>query len=280
MNWRSLRNFRFPARSWPCLLLATGLLATLPVLSVQATLVVPLTVEQMAALSDDIVHVQVKATESDIYNGKIITRSDMRVVESLMGKRDAGDEIEMVTLGGEYGKLATITPGLPSFEEGDELILFLGPPATRNARRSSTRLNPDSPLNQSHQVIGGYQGRFTIVREKVITQVGDRRLAREEAKVVRSRDRSPVSTANAPTLEAFRAEVVDVVTRQSARRSMEKIPGVTGMFSVAAEEPGALAIRRFDPLPRVASEGLEETGAEEEAPANDPASDPDEQPSE
>ena len=117
-------------------LAAVLILLTAPVLA-QATVVQDLGLDRALELSSDVVtgeviHQEAYRTE----RGLIYTETLLRVDQSLKGSSASGDTIVLRHLGGLVGELGMEVAGMPRFESGERLLLFLEPgrdPATRRA---------------------------------------------------------------------------------------------------------------------------------------------------
>jgi hypothetical protein len=117
----------------------------------------PLTLRQLAAESDAVVHGKVLAQEStwDVTRGKIYTHTRVQVLRGLLGK--VGDlEIMVRQLGGQVGKVAMQLSGSASLKVGEEVLLFLSRDASY------------------HYVVGLAQGKFAVTADgqgrKVLTR--------------------------------------------------------------------------------------------------------------
>ena len=96
-------------------LFSTGLLAT----SVQK-----FSLRELASHSKSVVVARVQSSESRWDGGEIYTYTTIQVSEGLKGARK-GQSIVVRQLGGQVGDLASIVPGMPAFERGQEVVLFL-----------------------------------------------------------------------------------------------------------------------------------------------------------
>lgn len=245
-----------------------ALLASLAILAcaaaASASLVAPMTVEEMAAIAEDIVHVRVAQSESVLHNGLIITVHDLEVIETLKGRTRGGDHMEVATPGGTIGALSAIAPGTPQLREGREAVLFLSRPADRLRARlgSEARLDEESPLVRSPRVVGGFQGAFHVI------DAGTPEQRREEARMPASlRPMRPPTTApivmregnpgraitalEAPTLHDFKAAIRGL-EGQAGMRTVRDIP-LVGRVPMTMESPAAAPLRAFDPIPAFAT---------------------------
>lgn len=249
-------------RSFSPVRVAAGLAFLLAVLAfalpsrVSASVAVPLTVEEMSAIADDIVHATVETSETDLYKGKIFTRHTLRVEESLKGTAEKGGTMQTVTLGGRMGKIASVSPGLAQLQEGEEVILFVSKPAEKLKRRSEAPVEYDmeSPFIQNSQIIGGFQGKFSVVRQQVEHEApGGRRMTSETVRVFRAAPGRHVKPTECPTLKQFKDQVRMVASDQVPVRRSEREIATVGKVAVSPENDAHQALRFFDPLPRRAA---------------------------
>ncbi|MFH1811837.1 MAG: matrixin family metalloprotease [Pseudomonadota bacterium] len=101
------------------------LAALLPGLA-QATVVAPLDLDRMIALSDTIVNGRVLAisVEELTPQGLIVTRVLLRVDEAVVGA-STGEVIEVLVPGGDLGARRQVVPGSHHFAVGEEVVLML-----------------------------------------------------------------------------------------------------------------------------------------------------------
>ena len=256
-------RLHFRLQAWALCALA-AMLALLTASPARASLVAPMTVEEITAVSDEVVHGRVLESTSRFYKGMIVSEHDVEVVESLKGDRPAGATMRLATPGGNVGPIGAVAPGAPTFRPGDEVVLFLAKPDTNTRARGAdlSYLDMESPLIQSPQVIGGFQGHFRVVRPATPEQVAADKELPASARPMRApgdvaiihRDNPgrPVTLAAAPTLDEFKAQVRDAASPQRAR-TMREIP-LVGRFAVAPERRESKALRAFDPLPVFATD--------------------------
>ena len=92
----------------------------------QALVVVPVDLGQLAQMSPVIVH----GTVGDVRPQLALDRRRVDTFVSLdvsaYVKGNLGAELVFRVPGGQFGRYRTIVPGAPSFEPGDEVVLFLG----------------------------------------------------------------------------------------------------------------------------------------------------------
>lgn len=247
--------------------------------------VVPMTLEEMYAISDTVAAVRVEETRTEPYEGLIITKARVRSVEVLKGR--LGAETELALLGGDYKQLSMRVPSLPMLDKGEEVLLFLSNPSEKLPRAARQKLDASSPLIASPQIVGGWQGKLSIVRseaEKEMQITGSAPIP-ESAKVTRRGPRAGnVALAGAPAYSEVRGALQRLETRQKAaekdaKTSTRRIPGVPGEYRIA-ERTDDPVLRRFDPLPSMAYLSEEELAElQRQAAANGglPAPDPGEE---
>lgn len=235
-----------------CLALALGLLA----FNKPATAnVIPMTLEEMVAVSDTIITVRVESTESTIETGKIFTTAKLNVVDTFKGK--ARTEETIVYPGGKYGKLVMAVPSVPSFRAGEEAILFLSKPLDRLPKNVRANYNSESPMFGSYSVVGGFQGKISIVNlgaEDAPARRGDVAVpagARVMRAAANDSGGNEVTYNYERVSDALRSLVQVQRTRELQRGAQEKIPGIYGSFAIP-ERSADPVIRAFDPLPALA----------------------------
>ena len=113
--------------------------------SARATSMRKLSLGELAKDSKSVVHAKVTKSESRWDGKEIYTYTTLSVISSLKGARK-GETIVVRQLGGTVGTIASIVPGMPSFESGEEVFVFL----TRNDK-------------SGHPWVNGFQqGQFTV----------------------------------------------------------------------------------------------------------------------
>jgi hypothetical protein len=123
--------------------------------SAYATAVQRLSLEDLARRAHTIVVGRV--TNSRTYwssNGKLIfTNYTIQVDESIKGQ--AGQTVEVTTIGGKIGSIELHVAGMPAFETGESAVVFIEPSAGYQT------------------VLGLSQGKFTVKNGEVMNTVGD-----------------------------------------------------------------------------------------------------------
>lgn len=93
---------------------------------VEASTVVPLSVEEMTRRSAVVARAKVRSSVSSWGEQKkhIFTKTVLELSEVWVG--EVTREIELVTLGGQVGDRVSKVAGGPEFTEGDDVVVFLG----------------------------------------------------------------------------------------------------------------------------------------------------------
>ena len=110
--------------------LAVLLLALTFPRSLDASVVIPATLDELAGEADLIVHARVARVDTRQAPGtlrveRVVT---LAVVRALKGS--PGEALELVLPGGTFGRYRTVVPGVPEIAEGEEAVLFLRPSTT------------------------------------------------------------------------------------------------------------------------------------------------------
>ena len=92
-----------------------------------ASIVIPATLDELAGEADLIVHARVARVDTRQAPGtlrveRVVT---LAVVRALKGS--PGEVLQLVLPGGSYGRYRTVVPGVPEVAEGEEAVLFLRP---------------------------------------------------------------------------------------------------------------------------------------------------------
>ena len=125
---------------------AAGLFAATIPSTARATILKPLTVEQLAVRSERIVVGKVVARKSRWNRSatRIVTEVTVRITERLKEKNNRAKTVKFSRLGGRVGRLEMRVLGAPRFRQGDRVLVFL--------TRRNNRL----------YVTGMLQGRFRL----------------------------------------------------------------------------------------------------------------------
>lgn len=127
------------------LLLSLGFVST----QAEATIVVPLTLEQMQTRSNVVVRAVVldSVSEWDRSEKHIFTFTRLKVLETFKGTNSVGEIIRIRTLGGEVGEVGMAVAGTAKFQPSEEVVIF-----GRTDRYDAANF----------QVVGMSQGKFSI----------------------------------------------------------------------------------------------------------------------
>jgi hypothetical protein len=111
-----MRRLRFVAMLAACTVAGAGL---------EATLILPASLEELVTWARAIVHGRVVVTEPRWADGhrQIETLVTVRAEEYLKG--DLGGEVTFKVPGGQMGPYRRVVVGAPTFREGDEVVVFL-----------------------------------------------------------------------------------------------------------------------------------------------------------
>jgi hypothetical protein len=107
--------------------LLTYLIALLAnITAVSATSVVQFSFDSLCETSAKIAHVQCVTSKAIVAEDGIRTETRFKVFEGIKG--EVGKEIVIALPGGQIGDRRVTVPGMPSFREGEETVLFLSGP--------------------------------------------------------------------------------------------------------------------------------------------------------
>jgi hypothetical protein len=174
------------------------LLVTIPL---HATVLLPIEFRELVTTAPVIVHGQVVDVHSEWVDGRRAVETFVTVEAAEYLKGNLGERVTFKVPGGQLGRYRTVFVGAPSFQPGDEVVLFLNPNAS------------SFPF-----IIGLSQGVFRIVND---TQSGRRVVTppavmsiggADPVRVVRGDPaRKPVS------MDVFRDAVRQVLSEGAAR---------------------------------------------------------------
>ena len=108
----------------------------------------PMTIKELTGGSDLLIHGRVGSLASSKEGQRIFTTIHLAAIEALKGTLTA-DGVTLKLYGGSYEGKRTIVVGGPTFDPGEEVVVFL------------KRNGPDD----TYGVLGLAQGKFRIVRE-------------------------------------------------------------------------------------------------------------------
>lgn len=148
------------------LLLLTGFVFLLSApLMLTGSVVVLMDLDELVAGSDSIVEAEVESVQSRWENRQIFTHITIRIVDPMKGDRSRTLVIRQ--LGGRVGALNAVVAGMPQFEPGAHVIVFL----------------KDSG-NGTFQVVGMNQGRYVITEDYAISNISGVDLMNPETGIV------------------------------------------------------------------------------------------------
>jgi len=160
----------------------------------RATVLVPIEFRELVAVSSTIVHGRVVDVRAQWVDGRRAIETFVTVEAAEYYKGGAGDTLTVRVPGGQIGRFRTIFVGAPSFQAGDEVVLFLRSYGGRTA------------------IVGLSQGAYSVIADRsgrrIVTSpvVMGRADGRTEAIVRGDPARRPLA------VDAFR----DLVKRVSA----------------------------------------------------------------
>lgn len=209
--------------------------------------VTPMTVEELLAVSEDVVSVRVTDVESKPAGGIIMTTAKFQVLESFKGAM-AGEQTISYP-GGRWRELVMEVPDLPKFQKNEEAILFLRRPDNVASRGGAA---------PSSAVVGGFQGKLSLRSGEGLMNASRNMNAElpSSLKVVRGASslETKMDASKAPTLGTVRNALHSLAAAEMTRSSeteFRKYAGVKNPVAVLPRDPGS-PLRAFDPLPSMA----------------------------
>jgi hypothetical protein len=164
--------------------------------SVQATVLIPAGLDELAAEATAIVHGRVVDVRAEWTDGRRTIESFVTVGVATYLKGSLGPSVTFRTPGGEVGLYRSVMVGAPVFTPGDEIVLFLG------------SRGPSVPF-----VLGLNQGVY-----RVVTNARGERIVIKPALIATGETAVPVVRGDAarpaPTLERFAADVRALLARR------------------------------------------------------------------
>lgn len=224
----------------------------------------PLKLEELVAVSDAIVTVRVTRTEQGFIGRHLYTTAHLEVLDTIKGKVEPGP-LSISYLGGRHQIIHVHVPQTPKLQEQEEVTLFLSQPVKRLPKSVTDRLNMNSPLVQSYQIVGGQLGRFSLLSKDGRpnkTRKGSEAIPSDllATRAVMKRTADGKS-AIAPTYGDFRAAVAQLVEAEkqkiASKGATDEIKGVYGAFAIPEKSSNPI-VRLFDPLPEMAYMSPEE----------------------
>jgi hypothetical protein len=181
-----LASWRCPSRRGLLALAGLTLALVFP-RSLTASIVIPATLDELAAEAHLIVHARVARVDTRQAPGTLRVERvvSLEVLRALKGSPETG--VMVVLPGGTYGRYRTVVPGIPEVSDGDEVILFLrtstgGVPQLVGFTQGLLHVRVDAETGQrtvAAPVVGGVDG--PVVRGA--TDRGPQPLARIEARI-------------------------------------------------------------------------------------------------
>ncbi len=135
-------------------------------LSVKATIMQRLEVEELARNSTDVFHGQIVSTQT-YWNAeltRIYTGVNVRISESFKGFARPGETVRVAQLGGEKDGFKTDYAGRPEFTAGESVVLFTT--RTRNNELTVVGLKQGKMLVNGQSVIRDFSGMVMMERSK------------------------------------------------------------------------------------------------------------------
>lgn len=215
---------------------------------------VPMSVEVISAISEDVIHGTVEKQRQEMINSVPLTISSIRVAERLKGTSTAADgkpeSVDVVSVGGTTDYYGVKSSATVSLKPGEEVVLFLSNPGRRRLNTTGpTTVNPESPMVKYPQVVGSFQGKFSVVRTQATQQVGGQTTTHEVVSVTRpTPGRRQGSVETLPTLDVFKQQVRTLVSGNvpTQTTTLRLSPGADPLV-VASPDPAMTALRYFDP---------------------------------
>ena len=188
----------FPRVPWrAAILIIAAALAALPP-SLQASVIVPATLDELAVEADLVVHARVAHVETRQAPGTLRVERVVALETLRPLKGSPSEGLFVVLPGGTLGRYRTVVPGVPEVVEGEEAVFFLQAPAAAAPR-----------------LVGLSQGLLRVRIDPVsgARTVGGVVLAGRDGPVVRgASDRGP------QPLAAIEARIASVVLAQARGR--------------------------------------------------------------
>jgi len=95
-----------------------------------------LTDQKLCELASIVVMGRITSVESVLASDSktVLSRARLASIEYIKGPADPPSELELVSVGGQVGDLATLCPGMPRFQTGEKVVVFLCPYDERSYR--------------------------------------------------------------------------------------------------------------------------------------------------
>ena len=174
------------------------LLVTLIPNIVSATTVLQMDVEALTKTSDVIVVGKVIEQYASVVDGKVYTTTALAPQSTWKGQSSAL-RIDMRHMGGRTADLATRVNGMPNFEVGETVLVFLV-----------------KPKNYKFHIVNGLeQGKFSVVNGQAVQARPSMRLVRRDAKG--TLENVPSLPAAPGSLEAMEARIDAILKAKDAQ---------------------------------------------------------------
>lgn len=239
-------------RSIAAFLCAMVLAAALPA---RAT-VVPYEIEEMVALAEEIVVVEVVQNTVTMPGKLVLTENTVVVLDTIKGQMSGKDVL--VTPGGVYKGIGMQVAGSASLKEGEKAVLFLSNPLKRLPKERQEKIDWNNKYLASPKIIGGWQGKLVLEpgAEEEMAKGVKINGVNSANKVIRFGGNGEKAMKHAPSYADFRAQLAALVEEQKrleqSKSNLRKIGGARGEFAVPEMDKSRTAIRAFDPLPDIA----------------------------
>ena len=150
-----------------------------------------LSLQELSVKSTDIITGKVESKKCFYYNNderRIYTSVRIRVEDTIKGSLKASDTVEILFYGGTLNGICTTVLGMPTYEVGEEILLFL--------RETSTE-----PFGRRYVVRGRSQGKFNILDGKVTRESPYPLMTQEEGEIM------PITIFNSIALDVIKQMV-------------------------------------------------------------------------
>ena len=165
------------------MLFVVGGLLALPAGRSVATTVPEMSLRELVASSESIVHGIVESTQSRWNEDRTLIVTDVRITVLDAVKGAPGGSVVVTQPGGQVGKLRVEVDGASAFVPGEEAVLFLAP-------------GPERETN----VFGLFRGRFDVIADPATGRKTVRALDAETVRAIRTTTRpTGAGVAVAPT---------------------------------------------------------------------------------
>jgi hypothetical protein len=219
--------------------------------SAASAAIIPLTIEEMVAHSDDVVSGRVAAEQDTMFvAGKIFTVSHFIVEESYKGTHQPNDVIPIAVPGGEIGAITQMATNIAKLQPNEEVVLFLdSPDAEMMAAAAQARsISPEHPVLTSSRIIGGTQGKFHVIKREEVATVNGQATIKEVNRVTREVVGRRPKVEDFPSTEDFGSAIRRIAAGQVPVRHRVQVFPNSAPVDIAERDPDARALRIFDPI--------------------------------